>query len=65
MSDSGELERLAKDLVEKNPKQVAQYRAGKTQMLGFFVGQIMKATNGSANPALVNDILKRLLEPAS
>ena len=56
---------LAKGLVEQNPKQVAQYRAGKTQMLGFFVGQIMKATSGSANPALVNDILKRLLEPAS
>ncbi len=65
MSDSGELERIAADLVEKNPKQVAQYRAGKTQMLGFFVGQIMKATGGSANPALVNDILKRLLDVPS
>jgi aspartyl-tRNA(Asn)/glutamyl-tRNA(Gln) amidotransferase subunit B len=65
MSDSGELERLANDLVEKNPKQVTQYRAGKTQMLGFFVGQIMKATGGSANPALVNDILKRLLDVPS
>jgi len=63
MSDQAELERLAKDLVEKNPKQVSSYRAGKTQMLGFFVGQMMKATGGSASPALVNDILRRLLEP--
>ncbi|MBL8739621.1 MAG: Asp-tRNA(Asn)/Glu-tRNA(Gln) amidotransferase GatCAB subunit B, partial [Myxococcales bacterium] len=65
MSDGAELERLARDLVEKNPKQVTQYRAGKTQMLGFFVGQIMKATSGSANPALVNEILKRLLDQPS
>jgi aspartyl-tRNA(Asn)/glutamyl-tRNA(Gln) amidotransferase subunit B len=61
MSDPGELERLAKELVASSPKQATQYRAGKTNLLGFFVGQIMKATKGSADPALVNDVLKRVL----
>ncbi len=65
MSDSGELERIAKELIAQNPKQVAQYRAGKQQMLGFFVGQLMKQTGGSANPALANEVLKRLLAEPS
>jgi aspartyl-tRNA(Asn)/glutamyl-tRNA(Gln) amidotransferase subunit B len=40
---------------------VAQYRAGNEKLLGYFVGQVMKATKGSANPGLVNDLLKKLL----
>jgi len=55
------LEGMARELMAANPKQVAQYRAGKATMLGFFVGQIMKATKGSANPALTDSILRRLL----
>lgn len=62
MSDEGELERIARELIQANPKQAAAYRSGKTALLGFFVGQIMKQTGGSANPALVNTVLKRLLE---
>ncbi|MFO0554968.1 MAG: Asp-tRNA(Asn)/Glu-tRNA(Gln) amidotransferase subunit GatB [Polyangiaceae bacterium] len=65
LSDPAELERLARELITANPKPAAQYRAGKTGMLGFFVGQIMKATKGSADPALANDILKRLLSEGS
>jgi aspartyl-tRNA(Asn)/glutamyl-tRNA(Gln) amidotransferase subunit B len=61
MSDPAELEAICRRIVEANPKQTASYRAGKTALLGFFVGQVMKETRGSANPALVNEILVRLL----
>ncbi|HMI84837.1 MAG TPA: Asp-tRNA(Asn)/Glu-tRNA(Gln) amidotransferase subunit GatB [Polyangiaceae bacterium] len=61
MSDAGELETICRRLLDANPKQVAGYRSGKTALLGFFVGQAMKETRGSANPALVNEILVRLL----
>ena len=45
-----------------NPGQVEQYRGGKPQVLGFFVGQVMKATGGRANPRVVNDLLRKRLE---
>ena len=61
LSDAGELETICKRVLDASPKQVAGYRGGKTALLGFFVGQVMKETRGSANPALVNDILRRLL----
>jgi len=61
MSDPAELEAICRRIVDSNPKQTASYRAGKTALLGFFVGQVMKETKGSANPALVNEILVRLL----
>jgi aspartyl-tRNA(Asn)/glutamyl-tRNA(Gln) amidotransferase subunit B len=61
VSDAGALEEICKKEIEANPKQAAAYRAGKTSMIGFFVGQVMKQTKGSANPAMVNDILKKLL----
>jgi aspartyl-tRNA(Asn)/glutamyl-tRNA(Gln) amidotransferase subunit B len=61
-SNTAELEALCQSLVEKNPKQVESYRQGKTNLLGFFVGQVMKATKGSADPKLVNEILVRLLQ---
>ena len=48
--------------IATNPRQVEQYRAGKKTVMGFFVGQIMKATNGQANPKLVNDLLSKKLE---
>jgi aspartyl-tRNA(Asn)/glutamyl-tRNA(Gln) amidotransferase subunit B len=62
MNDEGALEAMAQALMAENPKQVAGYRSGKTTLLGFFVGQIMKQTGGSAEPALVNAVLKRLLD---
>jgi len=61
VSDASALEKICAQIVDANPKQVAAYRGGKTGTLGFFVGQVMKETKGSANPALVNEILKKLL----
>ena len=48
-------------MIANNSDQAEQYRAGKEQLLGFFVGQVMKASKGKANPAQVNDILKAKL----
>jgi aspartyl-tRNA(Asn)/glutamyl-tRNA(Gln) amidotransferase subunit B len=62
VSDQLLIESIVKGVVEKNPDQVAQFRAGKSKVLGFFVGQIMKETNGQANPDIVNAILKKYLE---
>jgi aspartyl-tRNA(Asn)/glutamyl-tRNA(Gln) amidotransferase subunit B len=61
MSDEGPLEDLARRLVAQSPKQAAGYRAGKANLLGFFVGMMMKETGGSADPAVVNRVLKRVL----
>ena len=55
--DTSALEKLADELIAANPKQVEQYRAGKKTMIGFFVGQVMKASKGQANPQLVNEVL--------
>ena len=46
----------------RNPEPVAQYRAGRTNVLGFLVGQVMKASDGKANPKVVSDLLKRALD---
>jgi aspartyl-tRNA(Asn)/glutamyl-tRNA(Gln) amidotransferase subunit B len=62
ISDSGELEKIADEVIAANPKQVEQYRAGKKTVIAFFVGSIMKATKGKANPAMVNEILTKKLE---
>lgn len=62
MSDQGALEATVKKVIEANAKQVASYRAGKTQLFGFFIGQVMKETKGSANPALANELVKRALD---
>ncbi len=59
--DEGAILGIARTLVGANPKQAAAYRAGKTALLGFFVGQIMKETRGSASPDLVNTVLLRVL----
>ena len=61
VSDEGALRRLLETLLENNPKQVKQYRTGKTQIKGFFVGQVMKETRGQANPQIVNQLLEKLL----
>ena len=60
--DTSALEKLADELIAANPKQVEQYRAGKKTMIGFFVGQLMKASKGHANPQLVNEVLTKKLE---
>jgi aspartyl-tRNA(Asn)/glutamyl-tRNA(Gln) amidotransferase subunit B len=61
MSDSGALEDLIDRVLADHPQQLADYRAGKQKLFGFFVGQTMKATQGKANPKLVNDLLKKIL----
>jgi aspartyl-tRNA(Asn)/glutamyl-tRNA(Gln) amidotransferase subunit B len=62
VSDSGEIEAVVERILAANPKQVGEYRDGKVGLLGFFVGQVMRETGGQANPALVNEVLKRKLE---
>jgi aspartyl-tRNA(Asn)/glutamyl-tRNA(Gln) amidotransferase subunit B len=61
-SDTSALEKIIDELIVANPKQVEQYRAGKKTMIGFFVGQVMKASKGQANPQVVNELLVRKLE---
>jgi aspartyl-tRNA(Asn)/glutamyl-tRNA(Gln) amidotransferase subunit B len=60
--DTSALEKIIDELIAANPKQVEQYRAGKKTVAGFFVGQVMKASKGQANPQLVNELLARKLE---
>ena len=62
ISDTGELERVIEDVIAKNPKQVEQYRGGKTTVLNFLVGQAMRATRGQANVGAVTEILKNRLK---
>lgn len=62
VTDSGLIEAEVARAVAAHPKEVAQYRAGKTKLLAFFVGKVMQATRGKANPAMVNELLKRLLD---
>jgi aspartyl-tRNA(Asn)/glutamyl-tRNA(Gln) amidotransferase subunit B len=62
VSDEASLEPLVDRIVGSNPKQVEQFRSGKTQVIGFFVGQIMKETKGQANPKVVNELLHKKLK---
>lgn len=62
ISDENELVNLVNSIIVANPNQVAQYKSGKVQLLGFFVGQVMKETKGRANPAMLNDLIKKALE---
>jgi aspartyl-tRNA(Asn)/glutamyl-tRNA(Gln) amidotransferase subunit B len=61
ISDSGELERVVEQIVQGNPAQVAEYRAGKEKAFNFLVGQAMKATKGQANPAQLSELLRKRL----
>jgi aspartyl-tRNA(Asn)/glutamyl-tRNA(Gln) amidotransferase subunit B len=61
VSDTGALEKAVDSIIAANPSQVAEYRGGKEKLLGFFVGQAMKATHGKANPAMLQEIVKRKL----
>lgn len=61
VSDEGALDQVIGDVLAKNPTQVAQFKEGKHQVLGFLVGQVMKASGGKANPGKVNELLKKKL----
>ena len=62
ISDTGALEALVDELLAREADKAAEYRAGRTRLLGFFVGQVMKATGGKANPKVVNEVLRSKLE---
>ena len=61
VTDVGQIEEIVQRIVDANPKQAEGLRGGKVGLMGFFVGQVMKETKGSANPAVVNDTLKKVL----
>ena len=61
VSDEGALDKIIGDVIEKNPTQVAQFKEGKQQVLGFLFGQVMKTSGGKANPGKVNELLKKKL----
>ncbi len=65
ITDSGAIEGVIDAVIAANPKQLADYRSGKDKLFGFFVGQAMKATEGKANPAQLNELLKRKLGGSS
>jgi len=61
VSDAGELEGVLQKIFQANPNEVAEFKAGKQKLMGFFVGQVMKETKGQANPKLVNELVRKLL----
>lgn len=61
ISDAASLQKLVDEVIAENPQQLAQYRSGRDKLFGFFVGQVMKKTNGQANPQLLNDLLRKSL----
>jgi len=61
ISDTSALEAAVDEVIAANPAEVEAYRGGKTKLISFFVGQIMRATKGKANPALVNELLAKKL----
>ena len=62
ITDSSAIEKIIDEIITANPKQVEQYRAGKKTVVGFFVGQVMKASKGQANPQMVNELLAKKLD---
>lgn len=62
VSDSGFLEPIVDEIIENNPDEVARYKDGKKQLIGFFVGQAMKASRGKANPKLIKDLISKKLK---
>jgi aspartyl-tRNA(Asn)/glutamyl-tRNA(Gln) amidotransferase subunit B len=61
ITDEGALVQAIREVIAANPKQLEQYRSGRDKVFGFFVGQVMKATQGKANPQMINDLLKKML----
>ena len=62
VTDEKEILALIDKSIEENPKQVEQFKSGKDKLLGFFVGQVMKSSQGKANPQQVNELIKKRLE---
>jgi aspartyl-tRNA(Asn)/glutamyl-tRNA(Gln) amidotransferase subunit B len=62
VTDDKQIEAMIDEVIKSNPEQLVQYRSGKDRLFGFFVGQVMQASQGKANPKQVNDILKSRLE---
>ena len=63
ITDTSAIEKAIDEVMAKNPGQLAEYRSGKDKLFGFFIGQVMKATQGKANPAQLNELLKKKLAP--
>jgi aspartyl-tRNA(Asn)/glutamyl-tRNA(Gln) amidotransferase subunit B len=63
ISDLAQIQRIVDQVIADNEKTADQYRSGKTSVFGFFVGQVMKASEGKANPQLLNTLLKQHLTP--
>jgi Asp-tRNA(Asn)/Glu-tRNA(Gln) amidotransferase B subunit len=61
ISDASAIEQAALEVIKANPENVAKFRAGNEGVFKFFVGQVMRATRGQANPQAVNDVLRKLL----
>ena len=61
MTDTSEIEKIIQSVLDDNKEMVSQYKSGKTKLLGFFVGQVMKKTKGKANPKLLNDLLIKMI----
>jgi aspartyl-tRNA(Asn)/glutamyl-tRNA(Gln) amidotransferase subunit B len=64
VTDPGAIEKIVDEVLAASPSQIADYKAGKDKMFGYFVGQIMKKSGGKANPGIVNDLLKAKLDRA-
>ena len=62
VSDEGEIRKIVEKILSEHPAEVEKYKGGNTKLIGFFVGQVMKATRGKANPKVVNKILSELLK---
>jgi len=62
VTDTGAIEKIIDDVMAANPEQLAQFRSGKDKLFGFFVGQVMKASQGKANPAQLNELLQKKLK---
>ncbi len=63
ISDTGAIEKAVDEIIAKHHQEVERFRRGDEKLIGFFVGQVMKATKGKANPQMVNDLLKKKLTP--
>jgi aspartyl-tRNA(Asn)/glutamyl-tRNA(Gln) amidotransferase subunit B len=61
ISDSSEIEKVVDDIIARSPREAERFKAGDEKLLGFFVGQAMKATKGKANPQMLNELLKKKL----
>jgi len=62
ISDEGEIEKLVDEVLVSNPENIEKYKNGKTKLLGFFVGEVMKLSKGKANPSTLNKLLKKKLD---